>query len=110
MNQKIVFPGHEGAPFRGQQVPNLKSEDQLVEVWDARVEIFDLSQPEHMEEYRRICDNIAKGWYILSYEKQEFIPDKRTWLVLIRYIERYAEQPGYLEERIYHNGRGIKAT
>ena len=100
----IAFPGFEGAPYRGSAIPMLKNTDPertqpQVNLY-ARVKILDLSKPEQLAEYQRIYDCIAKGYYVFSYEDIQFVKSSNSWTVLIRYGERYAEQPGVLEQRI----------
>ncbi len=100
----IVMPGFEGRPFRGRSIPDLvKGGKAPVERNYAKIRILDLSDPKALEEYQSICDLIAKGWCALSREEVQWVEEKKNWVVLIRYIEKYAEMEGELEQRVYYD-------
>ena len=101
---RVSFPGVGGIPFRGDVVPNIKNEDnrQPVEVNDAKIRIFDLSDPEQLKEYERVFDMVAKGIWYVSMENVQYDPIKQTWKILLRYVEQYMEMPGELERRLHN--------
>lgn len=101
---KVVMPGYDGLPFKGQSIPDLvKGGKAPVEKRYAKVKIFDLSNKEQLAEYQAICDLVAKGWCALSKEDMQWVPEKQNWIVFIRYLERYAEMEGELEQRAYYD-------
>ena len=96
---ETLFPGFEGIPFRtnGTAPPNLKSDDpekkQPIIVQDAKVRIFDLSDPEQLLAYEQVWFRIGRGQYKFSAEERQFLPDLKSWRVLLRYSELYFELP-----------------
>lgn len=94
---ETIFPGFDGIPFRsnGTAPPNLKADDprQPILVQDAKVRIFDLSDPEHLAQYEQIWFKIGRGQYKCSAEERQFIPELKNWRVLLRYAEFYFELP-----------------
>lgn len=101
---KVVFPGHDGLPFRGSEIPDLRrGGKQPVERKYAKVKVLDLSKPDQLAEYQAICDLVAKGWSALSREEMEWVPEKQNWIVFIRYVEKFAEMEGELEQRAYYD-------
>lgn len=107
---RIVMPGYDGIPFRG-VVPDLvKGGKTPIERLYAKVRIFDLSDAKQLEEYQSICDVIAKGWCALSREEIQWVEEKKSWIVFIRYVERFAEMEGELERRAYYDTqKGVMA-
>lgn len=80
----------DGFPIRGNRVPFLKQEelDQVELGLDANVRVFETDNPEHMQAYQVVLDKIANGLYVrLSPDKEEFIPDRKCWLILVRWAE-----------------------
>ena len=92
-----VYPGYEGIPFRSASAvpPDLKSDDavQPTIVVDAKVHVFDLSDPEALEVYQFIWDQVAKGRFVQPVENREYDPDTKNWRVFIRYGVRWLEMP-----------------
>lgn len=97
----IAFPGVDGAPFRGTQIPNMMHRDavQPQVVLSAKVKVLDLAKPDELTEYTRIFNCIARNLYVLSFEEIKYNETTQNWKVLIRYGERYAMMPGELEAR-----------
>lgn len=92
-----LFPGIDGVPFRSTDghVPDLKPGDPAsrrpVQVWDVRVRIFDLSKVGDLAEYEAICQRISRKQATLSTEDRQWVPEKRTWFVLVRWGEPFLE-------------------
>lgn len=92
-----IFPGFEGIPFRGKgaAAPNIKDDDpkQPIIVQDAKVKIFDLSDPEQLLQYEQIWFKIGRGQCKLSAEERQFMPELKSWRILLRWAELYFEMP-----------------
>lgn len=103
----LYFPGVDGVPFRSRNPPALKQNERSVEVCDVKIKVLDLSIEDDLKEYQRICDLVAKGLYYLS--REEIMPnsEKNNWMVLVRYMERYAEPVGELHSRMKFDGQNI---
>ena len=92
----LVFPGYEGVPFRG-TVPNIKESDpdeQRPQLgMQVRVDILDLSKPEDLEYYGQISQMVGNGFAQISFEERQFIEEKKSWLVLLRWMLHFAYMP-----------------
>ena len=104
----IPSPGFEGLPFRGLTIPDLvKDGPQPIEVLDAKVRIFDLSDPIQLAESEAIYDKIAKGLFLLSREEMEWVPENKNWMLFLRFLPRYAEEAGkHLNRLKFDSERG----
>jgi len=104
----IPSPGFDGLPFRGLTIPDLvKDGPQPVEVLDAKVRVFDLSDTKQLAEYEAICDKVAKGLFLMSREEMEWVPENKNWMVMIRFLPRYAEEAGkHLNRLKFDSERG----
>lgn len=109
--QEIHFPGYEGIPYRG-PVPQLANNDAVKPetVQDAKIKVLDTSKADDLQEYERICDNIAKGISLMSMEKVQWVEDTKSWMILIRYIELYAEMPNSVAQRAKLTKEGISIS
>jgi len=101
-NEIIAFPGVDGVPFRGTSIPVLKGDefDKLVEVLDVKIRIFKLNNDEDLKEYARVVDMIAKGVFTAIDETKNWVPEDKTWYVLLRWAEKYKELPNHSISRI----------
>lgn len=93
-----ILPGIDGVPFRmpaNEQIPFIKSTDtrQPVEVLDAHVRIFDLSDKKDLKEYTEVMDMVAKGRCLFSAEDRQWDPEKKTFIVFLRWLTRFMEMP-----------------
>lgn len=92
-----IFPGIDGIPFRATdgKVPDLKAGDlahqRPQQVWDVHVRIFDLSKVSDLSEYEAVCQRISRKQATLSSEDRQWVPEKRTWFVLVRWGEPFLE-------------------
>lgn len=80
----------DGFPIRGDRVPFLKQHEyeDIGLGFDARVRVFATDRPEEMAEYQQVLDQIANGMFVrLAPDKEEFLADRRCWLVLVRWAE-----------------------
>jgi hypothetical protein len=86
----------DGAPFRGRNHPLLKDdeyEDMAERVYDAGVEIFDMSDDEDKAKYQEIIDRIRNGWYELIYRRIDFIEEERRYVAYIEWASKHMELP-----------------
>lgn len=92
-----IFKGFRGVPFRSKSptAPDIKATDprQPQVTADARVQIFDLSDAKALAAYQEIIDGIAKGRFEFSAEERQWVPEKNTWFVFMRWGIRYWELP-----------------
>jgi len=92
-----IYRGFRGVPFRSKSpaAPDIKAKDpkQPLITADARVRIFDLSKPGDLEDYQAVMDGIVKGIYERSSEERQWVPEKQTWFVFLRWGVRYWELP-----------------
>lgn len=95
--------------FRGQSSTLLKRDEYeaLVPVFDVKVRILDLSNPEDLTEYQHILDMNSKNYYVIGYEEKEWVPEKQTWFILIKYGIKFLEPPGSLERRVKFDGNKV---
>ena len=87
---KTIDGVFEGIPYRGKPI-NLKSTDNVDDKMKLnqvlRVKRFDLSEPEELKEYERVCQAIQDGHAQLSFEKIEYDMEQRQWVALLRWID-----------------------
>ena len=92
---QLHWPGtHAGIPFRGGQVPNLKSEeetDQVQHVLDFHCHVFALWEEEDLKAYSAIRDRAANGWYHIAFIERQFDEDKQHWRVYLEWHQIYGE-------------------
>lgn len=91
----LSFPGYDGIPFRG-VVPDLKESDQEQPQVGSQVyvNILDLSNAEDLDYYGKISQLVGNGFAQISFEERQFIQEKGSWLVLIRWMLHYAYMAG----------------
>lgn len=97
----------DGIPFRTSgPLPMLKEEEfqTLTErVADAKMELFDLSDPEQKERYRQIIDKAANQWFQILIRKHRWATKKNGtsyMLVYMEWIEPYLEAPSGLNKKL----------
>lgn len=105
---EVAFPGHNGIPFRGRQLPLLKQEeaDQLEEVWDHHSQIFDLSVEDSRSAYNKVCDNAAKGIVFLRVHHVQWPDNVIAPRIFVAWLARYAERHGAKFERAVKDENG----
>jgi len=59
------------------------------------VKVLDLGKPEDMTTYQRVANMVASGYADIAVEDRHLVPERNTWLVLLRWYEKYATIPGY---------------
>lgn len=94
-NQRLLG----GVPLRSQALPTLTQEevDEVPIRPVARVDLFDLSIPEKLEEYTLIRHRIANGWYVEKYVERHFNPEKQHMLVYLEWYQLYGDVPTHLQ-------------
>jgi hypothetical protein len=97
MGDKPMFPGMHGLPFRGEAAPNLKNSDpdhlQPNIGAKVRVEILDLSNEKHLDQYRQIMQLVGNGIALISQERIEYDNDKCRFIVFLRWMEQFVYDP-----------------
>lgn len=82
----------DGAPLKAPNIVNIvEGRTKLRPVIEAKVKVFDLSKEEDLDEYRLILDRARNGWYKIDYVERVFIPEKKNWLILLEWSERYVK-------------------
>jgi len=93
--QKLFWPGTlEGFPLRSPAPPTTTQDEfeKIPLVYDAKVKALQL--PRDVEEYQRIIDRCANGWYVLRHERiSEYDKEKECYYVLLQWLEIYGETP-----------------
>lgn len=96
-NGYYIYRGFRGVPFRSKSsvAPDIKAKDpkQPLVTADARVRVFDLSKETDLRDYQAIMDGLVKGIYEPSAEERQWVPEKQTWFVFLRWGVRYWELP-----------------
>jgi len=86
-----------GLPYRGDPSLCFKKDDpswrkpQLR--YQTHVKVFDLANAESLREYEGICQQVADGRVMISFEKIEFDRVLRSWLVLLRWMDVFFQEP-----------------
>jgi len=86
----------DGLPFRG-NVPLLREDefhDVCETVYDAKLDIFDVRDPEQKKQLEEILDRAANGWYRILAKKPEWVqlPDgTKTVLVYVEWAIPHKE-------------------
>jgi hypothetical protein len=105
---RLIFPGVNGVPYRGSEVPLLKPEEmeQLERVQDGRAAMFVLSRQPDVDEYNRIIDNTYKGIYEVHREEVNWSESLQSYVIMLRWGELAYEQPNAKTQRVTLNGQG----
>ena len=84
-------------PFRGPDVPPLKSEeyDELEVRPVAKVKTFNLAEDEDREEYQLILHRIVNGWYVKLKDYHHFDPETKSMWVHLEWAQLYKEIPSH---------------
>lgn len=86
---KVFFPGENGVPFLGASAPTLPKNpsprEELSQVAMANVKVFRMDDPKQVEEYRKLWDLVTSGTAIVGFEDRQYVPEEKTWFILIRY-------------------------
>lgn len=94
LDKPNILPGWEGAPFRGKAIPDVKENDpfhkQPQTSMQARVRVFDLSNPEHLTEYENIMQVISNGFGQLGAEERVYGEDIKNWRIFIRWWQVFS--------------------
>ncbi len=92
-----VYRGFAGVAFRSKSptAPDVKARDprQPVLTADARVRIFDLSDATDLLAYTEVWDKAAKGFFTAPLEERQWVPEKQSWKVFMRWGVKYWELP-----------------
>lgn len=86
----------DGAPFRGTRAPLLREEEYEAyaeRVYDAKVDVFDISDKEQAAKYKEVLDRAANKWYRILAKDMKFIEAKNNWLVYLEWVEPHMEIP-----------------
>jgi hypothetical protein len=80
----------DGLPYRG-KVFDRKEDDpdykQPIYVEEVFIKQLNLSEPKDMETWSEICQKVADGVAIISFEEKIYDKDIKSWRVLIRWME-----------------------
>jgi hypothetical protein len=94
---KLQWPGVNGFPFRGEQIPNIRQDEleKLPVVGDAREETFDLSKEDEATRYRWVRDRCRNGLFVQDYAHKEhaMVDGKLTTLIYLEWTQLYVQVP-----------------
>lgn len=86
-----------GLPFKGDPNLMLKKDDprwrQPQLRYEVHVQIFNLDTPDDVAAYTEVCQKVANSKAMISYEKIEYAEVRRTWQVLLRWMDIYMQGP-----------------
>ena len=86
----------EGLPYDGKVFDRKESDPdykQPVMVQEVKVRQLDLSNEEHLVEWASICQKVADGVAIISFEDKIYDNDIKSWRVLVRWLEQSYTNP-----------------
>lgn len=97
--QKYRLYGNGGpVPFRrhpGQGLPDLKNNDdpkfRPQQVMDAKVRVFNMGDPDHLADYQRVADMVAKQRAMISKEEITWSEKQDNYVVFLRWVELFEE-------------------
>ena len=86
----------EGLPYEG-KIYDRKEDDpdykQPVLKYTINVRQFDLSKPEDMEDWKKICQQLADGVSVVSFEEKVYDNEIKSWRILIRWMDQAYTNP-----------------
>lgn len=94
-----TFPGLDGIPFRGDKpyAPITKEGDPISPkvVTDGRARVFDMSDDQDLTDYADLWSKLSSNpsRYILGFEEKQYNPQAKSWLVFMRWGEKWLEIP-----------------
>lgn len=95
--EHYVYRGFGGVPFRCKSPtpPEIKAKDprQPVVTADVCVRLFDLSKPDDVRDYAMVWDQATKGFFTAPTEERQWVAEKQTWYVFVRWGVKYWELP-----------------
>lgn len=92
----------DGAPFRG-NAPLMREEEfeaYAERVYDAKVDTFDMSDPERKAAYAEILDRASNRWYKILACDRKFVESKQNWLIYLEWVEPHMEIPAGKMNRV----------
>lgn len=90
--------GMDGLPFRANPdslYTNKEIEQKAFISADVGVRVFNLSVPEDLKEYGEILEKAANGLYQLLLDREDFVPETGTYMVLVKWTMSALEMPAY---------------
>lgn len=96
---------YEGLPYKGKMFDYKDSDPDYMKPQlrnEANIKIFDLSNEEHLKEYQEVWERTCNGLATVAFEKTEWVEDKATWFVFVRWMNHYYAPPAALTERYKH--------
>lgn len=93
---------YKGLPFKGSQMifrkkdpPHLQPQKQM----ESRCAVFNLWEPEDMQKFNDLLDEVAKQTKIIWKEDKQWIEEKQNWKMLIIWFSAYYTDPaGYRKD------------
>lgn len=95
-NADPTFPGFDELPFRGEPMDRKEDDPEHLQPQRgarAHVEILEMDNPDDIKRMEDIYSMLATGTAIVSAEDRQWIPDKQTWRVFIRWADLYTYNP-----------------
>ena len=83
-------------PYLGRRV-DLKDTDpehmQPALSYSAHTRIFRLSDEKDLKDYTAVWDSVVSGMAQIGIEERQYIPEEKTWIVLLRWVELFYKEP-----------------
>jgi hypothetical protein len=86
----------DGLPFKGAPMDIKKGDPddkQPVLKRDVKIRQFDTSSPEDMAAWQGVMQQVADGLSVVSFEEKQYVPETKSWRVLVRWFEEYYTNP-----------------
>lgn len=94
------MPKMDGMHFRlhkGQSIPQLKDDDpdymKPKPVADAHVRVFNMGDPQDVDDYAAVWDEAAKGHIMISAEERHWSEAIQNFKIFLRWGDMYLELP-----------------
>ena len=86
----------EGLPYKGAPM-DIKTADpegkQPVLCRDVRIKQFDTSVDTEISEWQHVMQKVADGVAVVSFEEKQYVPETKSWRILVRWFEEYYTNP-----------------
>ena len=84
-------------PFRGNRIDRKENDPESKQPklsYAAHARILKLDDEEDLKEYIRVWNETCKGNCQIGIEERQYDPEKKTWVVLLRWVELfYTDNP-----------------
>lgn len=86
----------DGLPYKGDPM-DIKNADpegkQPVIKRDVRIRQFDTERESDLAEWQEVMQRVADGMAVVSFEEKHYVPETKSWRILVRWFEEYYTNP-----------------